>query len=308
MANTPKISALPDSVHSVEKKKGTSPTKSKVLENSRAQASTSGEAKPKKSHPSGSAGAAPRIVEYKAGTKSPTPDSLQSMKSVLDFFHQTPELRRTYAVECANRFLAYSSGVIAEYPKEINSPADIADFCLKSKAMPIGSAGMSVAEAFFTMHIGKVVKTAKKVKDKKKADQPTSDNMDQVSATIEAVVAEAGAAQTKVTLRDSPIRRLHATLKDLPHSLAFFPKPRVAAFSSNGGLHDISCDICREIGFYNILEGPSGKRGLAFHQKQYVWALHEQVNDEGNSLKDIKVFDALLEEHLHTNWGTSEME
>jgi hypothetical protein len=307
MATTPKISVSSNSAHSIEKK-GTNPAKSKVLENSRAQPSTSGEAKTKKAHNPGSAGAVPKIVEYKAGAKSPTPDSLQSMKSVLDFFHQTPELRRSYAVECANRFLAYSSGVIAEYPKEINSPGDIADFCLKSKAMPIGNAGMSVAEAFFTMHIGKVVKTAKKAKDKKKADQPPSETMDQISATIEAVVADTGAASTKVALRETPIRRLHATLKDLPHAGAFFSKPRAAAFSSNGGLHDISCDICREIGFYNILEGSSGKRGLAFHQKQYVWALHEQVNDEGNSLKDVKIFDALLEEHLQTNWSTSAME
>jgi hypothetical protein len=124
----PTISALPTSVPSLEKKKGPSPSKSKVLETSRANPSESGAVQLKKPvHPS-AARAVPKIVDYKAGGQTPPSDSLQSMKSVLDFFHQTPELRRSYAVECANRFLAYSSGMIADYPKEINTPSDIADF------------------------------------------------------------------------------------------------------------------------------------------------------------------------------------
>jgi hypothetical protein len=207
--------------------------------------------------------------------------SMPSLKLVMDFFHATPDLQKLYAKHVVAMMQAYLSGTITQYPAQLNTNGDIADFVIKNRTIQV-NAGESLAEAFLTMHISASPKRKNKGEDRPKPDVKVPKVSPKVSSKPEKQVKQA--ASTRTPLRERAKRELSVPLHAIPTALKFFASSRQSVFSSNGGLHDVSCQLCSEIGFYNVLR--TGRRGLSLRQKRWTEVLHEVLLPDGKTVLD----------------------
>jgi hypothetical protein len=202
---------------------------------------------------------------------------IPSMTDVVGFFYSVPEIQVSYAQQSAAKLLAFAKNPKLPYPKEINTPSDIADFCLKNRHVKIDSIGDSLAGAFMSL----VINDAKR---KKKSEKPVTESPDKKKQVVKKDEQKATPIAAK-TLRDMDKKAMEIPLLSIPGAVKFFSQPRASVFSSVGGLHDTSCGVCLEVGFYNIKAGE--RRGLTLAQKRWAEALHQTINPDGRSIFDM---------------------
>lgn len=215
---------------------------------------------------------------------------LPSLKLVMDFFNATPALQKLYAERVSATMANFMSGVQTEYPHQLNTPGDIADFVIKHRSYRVNEQADSLSDAFLLMHL-----TETKGKRKNKEERPQSEKKMQKDQPKPIQSDSTGKAKSSTPtnrvglLATLPKRPLTVGLSAIPTALSYFPSSRASAFSSAGGLHDVSCEMCREIGFYNVL--PNGKRGLALQQKRWAEVLH-QVMTDGKTVVGVEKLEA----------------
>lgn len=223
-----------------------------------------------------------KSVEPKALSQpKPSGVMVQDLKSVMSFFNSTPFLQKLYAEHVTSRLALFIGGTTTEYPHDLNTPRDIADFVLKNRNVKIGEADESLADAFLMMHIA-----AASPKRKKGRELQPEEEKNKKTKVVKPTTGSGPHESKNVILKELPkIETLSMPLSAVPLFLDFFPHPKAEIFSSNGGLHDVTCALCREIGFYNVVDGK--KRGLLLHQKRWATALHQEIGSDGKSIMDI---------------------
>jgi len=234
--------------------------------------------------------ATPSKPETKAKGKSKAPGTaIPDLKTMMNFFHATPKLQILYAQHMKSTLDMFIGGTITSYPHDLNTPRDIIDFVSKHRDFKIGAAESSLAIAFFDMHI-QAAQTGKRrneedhqagVKTVKAAEVPKPSPR-KIKDTP--VPKQGSSGFQYPELRTMPKRKCELAMASIPTSLEYFPAPKASVFSSSGGLHDSSCDLCYTVGFYNI---HGKKRSLSLIQKRWVQTLHAEISDDGKTIGDV---------------------
>jgi len=233
--------------------------------------------------------------------KEPPRFALPSRKQAMDFFYSTPRLQLLYAERVKAGFEEFTSGRSKTYPVHLNTHADIAEFIFNQRSVKIDSVS-SVAEKFLDLCIHGP--TQKNEKRKRKDDESRA--LEKVLVTKAKQVAkpvpkQKATAQVQVPSRAETLSEEAVAVRvgkynihgrprkplvrydvlSAPNFLSFFPNPRVAVFSSIGGLHDVTCAICAEVGHYNAPKRDGVVRKLDLGQKAWVAVLHDITDDGG---------------------------
>lgn len=210
-----------------------------------------------------------------------------SQKHVLDFFYQNEVVKRMYAEHVIAMMTEWMKGTIKTYPAHLNTASDICDFVFKHRQVKVNSAD-TLADCFLSLAIMPTPLEAKRKRENNDAgsgDVKLSKKQaaKAVAKKIEATPTPAGAQQPgQFNIKIRPKRRIEFSVTSVPTFLSFFPSAKVATFSSKGGLHDITCGICKEIGFFTSKD-PEGKvRSLDLGQKAWIAVLHDIVDSTGH--------------------------
>lgn len=221
----------------------------------------------------------------------PTGFSVPSQKLVLDYFYSKPEVQKMYAERVSSMMNDFVVGRVKTYPANLNSSMDIVDFIFNNRCCKVNQAD-TLAEDFLGMSISPTPLQAKRKREReevakaptkvkvlpaKKAVKPVQ-TQEKKSKPVRAK-AESSVGKFNITGRDR--KMLSFPLMSIPNFLTFFPNPRVNMFSSKGGLHDITCKICYEIGFYTAVDSAGVRRKLDLGQKAWIATLHDLVDQEG---------------------------
>lgn len=233
--------------------------------------------------------------------KEPPRFALPSRKQAMDFFYSNPRLQLLYAERVKTGFEDLLSGKSKTYPVHLNTHADIAEFIFNQRSVKIDSVH-SVAEKFLDLCIhGPSQKT-----EKRKRQEDESRALEKVQVTKAKQVAKPAPKQKATAKEPVPPRatqlseeavavrvgkyNIHGRPRKMcirydvlgaPNFLSFFPTSRTAVFSSIGGLHDVTCAICAEIGHYNAPQVNGAVRKLDLGQKAWVAVLHDITDAEG---------------------------
>jgi len=216
--------------------------------------------------------------------------TIPSQKSVLDFFYSNDVIMKMYAEHVISTMTAYSKGVIKTFPAHLNTASDICDFVFKNRRVRVDDYD-TLAEKFLSLAIAPTPTEAKRkrgddeksrvVKQKKKQDANSAGAAKQV---VKAPPAEDTPGKFNIKIR--PRKKLSFALQAIPNFLTFFPSAKASTFSSKGGLHDVTCGICKEIGFYTSKDSEGKLRGLDLGQKAWVAVLHDIVQHDGHVAKE----------------------
>jgi len=229
--------------------------------------------------------------------------ALPSRKQAIDFFFSEPRLQILYAERARIGFQDFENGKIRTYPVHLNTHADIAEFIFNQRSVKVDTVN-SVAEKFLSMcihgsnsqsdkrkreevEILKDFEKMKRIKPKRVAKVATEvsskpkSKVPPVKVVKEKIsVAPVAVGKYNIRGRDCKLQLSYDVLS-APNFLSFFPHPRVSIFSSNGGLHDASCQICVQIGHYNSVKSDGVARKLDLGQRAWVATLHDITDSEG---------------------------
>jgi len=228
--------------------------------------------------------------------------TLPSRKQAMDFFFATPRLQILYAERAKAGFEEYIKGKTKTYPVHLNTHADIAEFIYNQRSVKIDSVS-SVAEKFLDLCIhGSAPKQEKRKREeieiKRGFEEMQLSKVKRVAKPVPKVKATPKVPevpqQVKVKEEPKPVvvgkyniqsrekkPFLRYDVLSAPNFLAFFPNPRVAIFSSKGGLHDVSCALCKEVGHYTSKDSAGVHRKLDQGQKAWIAVLHDLTDREG---------------------------
>jgi len=218
--------------------------------------------------------------------------SIPSQKSVLDYFHATPSVQKMYAERVLSEMREFIAGRTKLYPSHLNTSSHIADFIFNNRSCKINSTD-TLAEDFLGLCIRPTPLQSKRKRDKEEMAEVASKVKALPAKKVEpkavatgvkskpVKVAPAEPVIGKFNIGGRPRKQLGFPLVSIPNFLTFFPNPRVAVFSSKGGLHDSSCKICYEVGFYTAVDSTGVRRKLDLGQKAWVSTLHDLVDHEG---------------------------
>jgi len=226
--------------------------------------------------------------------------STPSVKIVLDYFHSRPEIQVMYAERCMTVFRDFCEKKIRLYPAHLNTNSDIVDFIYSIRDRKVTN-GDSLAEDFLAMSIcptpaeavlkrkrekketADVLKSVKVPPVKREALPERVVPVKEVSRAPKRPAVVAGSGKWSLVNRER--KQLAFDLTTLPNWMAFFPNPRVAIYSSKGGLHDVSCGICAEVGYYNAVDAAGVHRRMNLGQRAWIATLHDLMGPEGLILK-----------------------
>jgi len=219
--------------------------------------------------------------------------SVPSQKSVMDYFHQNSVVQKMYAERVISVTKEFIEGRTKLYPVHLNTCVDIVDFIFNNRRCKVNDTD-TLAEDFLGLSLQPTPLQAKRKREKeevanvavkvkalpvKKTVKPSAVAV--VKKTKPEKVAKAEPVVGKFNISARPRKPLAFPLVSIPNFLLFFPNPPVAVFSSKGGLHDGSCKICYEIGFYTAVDSAGVRRKLDLGQKAWVSTLHDLVDQEG---------------------------
>jgi len=292
----------------------------------------------------------PKIGKVGRGGKSsdlkvvpPAGFSVPSQKSVLDYFHGNSVVQKMYAERVFSMMKEFIDGRIKLYPAHLNTNSDIVDFIFNNRGCKVNDTD-TLAEDFLGLSIQPTPFQAKRKREKeeiaaavvkvralpvKKTVLPKPEAKSKKSVAVKTAKAEPVIGKFNIAGRSR--KRLGFPIVSVPNFLTFFSAPRVAVFSSKGGLHDSSCQICYEVGFYTALDSAGVRRKLDLGQKAWVSILHDLVDSEGlipagegarllavrrvmDKPEDMAVAEPVEEDlHVgevvgHENWANSEPE
>jgi len=211
-----------------------------------------------------------------------------SQKHVLDFFYQNEVVKRMYAEHVIAMMTEWMKGTIKTYPAHLNTANDICDFVFKNRQVKVNSID-TLADSFLSLAIAPTPLEAKRkreddiVSGDAKLSKKKQSSSKAVAKKIVATPATAEDPQPgQFNIKIRPKRKIAFSVTSVPTFLSFFPSAKVATFSSKGGLHDITCGICKEIGFYTSKD-PEGKvRSLDLGQKAWIATMHDIVDSSGH--------------------------
>lgn len=229
--------------------------------------------------------------------------ALPSRKQAIDFFFSEPRLQILYAERARIGFQDFENGKSRTYPVHLNTHADIAEFIFNQRSVKVDTVN-SVAEKFLSMcihgsnsqsdkrkreeaEILRDFEKMKRIKPKqvaKVAPKASAKPKDKVSPAVgvKEKVSDIPVVVGKYNIRGRDRKmQLSYDVLSAPNFLSFFPHPRVSIFSSNGGLHDASCQICVQIGHYNSAKSDGVARKLDLGQRAWVATLHDITDAEG---------------------------
>jgi len=219
--------------------------------------------------------------------------SVPSQKSVMDYFHQNSVVQKMYAERVISVMKEYVDGRTKLYPVHLNTCSDIVDFIFNNRRCKVNDTD-TLAEDFLGLSLQPTPLQSKRKREKEDiANVATKVKALPVKKTVKTPaepvvrkakpekVAKAEPVVGKFNISGRPRKSLAFAIVSIPNFLTFFPNSRVAVFSSKGGLHDSSCGICYEVGFYTAVDSAGVRRKLDLGQKAWVSTLHDLVDHEG---------------------------
>jgi hypothetical protein len=175
-------------------------------------------------------------------------------------YYKHLSLQRLYAEHCSRVLGDFAVNGMTVFPAYLGTASDIGRFCYVHRRDMVD--GVLLSDLFMAEIFG--YDSTKLLRGEGPQTEVTNRMRDRAFET-----QSESCSAVPVIL---PRRPLSVPLMQIPTAGVVFNRPRQDRYFDTVGLHDASCGICAEIGFYNVL--PSGERGITPQQRRWVYTLH----------------------------------